>query len=168
MYLLRSKWTKFEEDFLEACRLRATSESAFAFAFMEGCLLKALKNGWWLLLDEVNLATPEVLECLAGVLDPGGSSSITLAEMGIVMVERHKNFRLIAAMNPATDVGKRDLPPALRNRFTEFWYPEPQNKDDLAMIATAYFHGFSSGDVVAKAVDFYKVAKLEAVHPALH
>lgn len=27
-------------------------------------------------------------------------------------------------MNPATDVGKRELPVGLRNRFTEFYIPE--------------------------------------------
>jgi hypothetical protein len=31
----------------------------------------------------------------------------------------HPNFRLFAAMNPPTDVGKKELPTALRNRFTE-------------------------------------------------
>ena len=37
----------------------------------------------------------------------------------MVGVPRHPNFRLLAAMNPATDAGKRDLPAPLRNRFTE-------------------------------------------------
>ena len=30
---------------------------------------------------------------------------------------RHEDFRLFACMNPATDVGKKDLPPGIRNRF---------------------------------------------------
>jgi len=37
----------------------------------------------------------------------------------MVGVPRHPNFRLLAAMNPATDAGKRDLPAPLRNHFTE-------------------------------------------------
>ena len=32
-------------------------------------------------------------------------------------VVRHPNFRLFACMNPATDVGKKDLPPGVRNRY---------------------------------------------------
>lgn len=148
---------------MHACHLRTTAEAAFAFAFMEGCLIKAMKNGWWLLLDEINLAPPEVLECLAGVLDPDSSGSVTLAELGIVAVERHKNFRIIGAMNPATDIGKRDLPPALRNRFTELWYPEPQSTEDLAMIASTYLQGFGNSDVITKTVEFYRAAKIEAV-----
>ena len=32
-------------------------------------------------------------------------------------VVRHEDFRLFACMNPATDVGKKDLPPGIRNRW---------------------------------------------------
>jgi len=30
---------------------------------------------------------------------------------------RHKNFRLFGCMNPASDIGKRDIPIGIRNRF---------------------------------------------------
>ncbi len=36
------------------------AEGGFAFAFAEGALVRALRSGAWLLLDEVNLAPPEV------------------------------------------------------------------------------------------------------------
>lgn len=63
-------------------------------------------------------APPEVLERLAGLLE-GASGSITLVERGDTrVVPRHPGFRLVAAMNPATDAGKRELPAPLRNRFT--------------------------------------------------
>lgn len=32
-------------------------------------------------------------------------------------VMRHENFRIFACMNPATDVGKKDLPVGIRNRY---------------------------------------------------
>ena len=32
-------------------------------------------------------------------------------------VVRNENFRLFACMNPATDVGKKDLPIGIRNRY---------------------------------------------------
>jgi midasin (ATPase involved in ribosome maturation) len=32
-------------------------------------------------------------------------------------IVRHKNFRLFGCMNPASDVGKRDIPIGIRNRF---------------------------------------------------
>ena len=61
----------------------------------------------------------QALERVAGLLE-GSGGSVTIAERGdMVGVPRHPNFRLLAAMNPATDAGKRDLPAPLRNRFTE-------------------------------------------------
>lgn len=56
---------------------------------------------------------------MAGLLE-SSSGSVTIAERGdLIGVPRHPNFRLLAAMNPGTDAGKRDLPAPLRNRFTE-------------------------------------------------
>lgn len=46
-------------------------------------------------------------------------------------VVRHPEFRLFACMNPATDVGKKDLPAGVRSRFTEFFVDELENKQDL-------------------------------------
>lgn len=36
------------------------------FSFVEGVLVQALKNGHWILLDEINLAPPETLQRLEG------------------------------------------------------------------------------------------------------
>lgn len=36
------------------------AEGGFAFAFREGALVKALRQGHWVLLDEINLAPSEV------------------------------------------------------------------------------------------------------------
>ena len=46
-------------------RAATAADQGFAFAFVEGELVRALREGHWLLLDEVNLAPPEVLERLA-------------------------------------------------------------------------------------------------------
>ena len=56
-------------------------------------------------------------------------------------VSRHPNFRLFAAMNPATDVGKRDLPPALRSRFSEYYVDEVTDAADLAIVVEKYMRG---------------------------
>jgi midasin len=53
-------------------------------------------------------------------------------------VPRHKDFRIFACMNPATDVGKRDLPAALRAKFTEFYVDELEDKDDLRLFVRSY------------------------------
>ena len=80
--------------------------------------MKAMKRGDWVLLDEINLASAETLDSLSGVLE-SSEGSIVLTERGDVKPSpRHSNFRLFACMNPATDVGKKDLPAGIRNRFT--------------------------------------------------
>ena len=37
-------------------------------------------------------------------------------------VIRHRDFRLFACMNPATDVGKKDLSPGIRNRWVDLHF----------------------------------------------
>jgi midasin len=43
--------------------------------------VKALKHGDWILLDEINLASAELLECLSGLLE-STSGSVLLTERG--------------------------------------------------------------------------------------
>lgn len=52
-------------------------------------------------------------------------------------MEPHPTFRLFGAMNPANDAGKRDLPPALRARFTELWVDDPDDPADIACIVSS-------------------------------
>lgn len=47
----------------------------------------------------------------------------------------HENFFLLATMNPGGDYGKKELSPALRNRFTEIWVPSVTDMDELKSIA---------------------------------
>lgn len=53
-------------------------------------------------------------------------------------VERNAQFRLLCCMNPATDVGKRQLPHNIRDRFTEFFVDEIQNLSDLQIMIRSY------------------------------
>ncbi len=67
--------------------------------------------------------------------------SIWLSERGdSEPIKRHPNFRIFACMNPPNDVGKKELAPGLRNRFTEFYVPELDNKDDLRIVVAAYLN----------------------------
>lgn len=75
----------------------------------------SIHTGFWVLLDEINLASSETLQCLSSLLEADGT--ISLYEKGdFEPIKRHEQFRLMAAMNPATDVGKKQLPPGIRNR----------------------------------------------------
>lgn len=37
--------------------------------YLQGVFVEALLKGHWILLDEINLASTEILECLLGVVD---------------------------------------------------------------------------------------------------
>lgn len=43
--------------------------------------MKALRAGDWILLDEINLATAETLDCLCGILE-SSAGSVVLVERG--------------------------------------------------------------------------------------
>lgn len=108
-----------------------------SFAFITGPLINCIKNGDWVLLDEINLASTETLECLSTILEPNGS--IVLLEKGDFMpVKRHPDFRIFACMNPSTDIGKKDLAVGIRNRFTEFFVDELTAESDLIILVGDY------------------------------
>lgn len=94
-----------------------------------------------MLLDEINLASSETLERLCGLLDDA-QGSVTLTEKGdSEALARHPDFRIFAAMNPSTDVGKKDLPSSLRSRFTEIYVDELIDEVELRTVAATYLRG---------------------------
>lgn len=81
-------------------RYEKASRSSFVFDFIEGSLVKAVREGAWILLEEINLANADILERLHCLLS---GDSLTLTEIGSnKQVPRHPNFRLFACMNPGT------------------------------------------------------------------
>ncbi|KJE89993.1 midasin [Capsaspora owczarzaki ATCC 30864] len=142
---LRTQWTAFTHAVTKFEKQREQlRQGSFAFDFVEGTLAEAVRSGQWVLLDEINLANPETLECLNGLLD-GEHGSLTLTERGdLEPIPRHPNFRLFACMNPATDVGKRDLPPGFRNRFTELYVDDVTDKEDLTTVVGSYLKSIPS------------------------
>ncbi|KIJ47371.1 hypothetical protein M422DRAFT_164312, partial [Sphaerobolus stellatus SS14] len=153
-----NEWTTFTDavDVFDIQHVRG--QGKFAFGFVEGPLIHALRNGDWVLLDEINLASAETLECIASILQ-GPTASIVLTEQGsFAPVPRHPDFRLFACMNPATDVGKRDLPPNIRSRFTEIYVASPDtDKDTLLAIVQKYIGHCAVSDKAAMldVVEFY-------------
>ncbi|KAI3975195.1 hypothetical protein MKX01_020596 [Papaver californicum] len=147
---------------LDTARKQIDSSSGMAFSFVEGAFITALRKGHWILLDEINLAPPETLQRVLGVLE-GESGSLCLAERGdIDYIERHSDFRIFACMNPATDAGKRDLPYMLRSRFSEYFVDEVLDDDDLTLFINQYLDE-SHKQLVSKIVRFYKSAKEKSV-----
>lgn len=84
--------------------------------WQDGVLTEAMRNGWWLLLDEINAALPEVLMVLHSLLDD--DRFIVLSEKDGEVVLPHKDFRVFATMNPSGRyAGAKDLNKALFSRF---------------------------------------------------
>ncbi|XP_019393298.1 PREDICTED: midasin isoform X2 [Crocodylus porosus] len=161
--LLKEKWDEFGVKLNHAHQQMKMTENALLFAFVEGTLAQAVKKGEWILLDEINLAAAETLECLSGLLE-GSSGSLVLLDRGDTEpLVRHADFRLFACMNPATDVGKRNLPPGIRNRFTELYVEELQNEVDLQILITDYLRGLNvSKNIIQGIVNFYLSVRKEA------
>lgn len=129
-------WKHFKQSALMFEQHRTTSGPVFEF--VEGALVDAIRTGKWVLLDEINLASSETLQRLCGLLN-GADSSLTITERGdLAAIERHPSFRIFAAMNPATDVGKKDLAPRIRSRFTEVYVDEILNPLELRSIMAEY------------------------------
>lgn len=141
------RWDMFATKVMELERRLAAGSDAFAFSFVEGNIVRAVRNGDWVLLDEINLASPDTLEAIADLLDPS-TPSLLLTEAGnIERIEAHPEFRVFAAMNPATDVGKKDLPAGIRSRFTELYIESP-DKDikSLQSIVRSYLRNEATID----------------------
>lgn len=150
---LQSRWAKFASEVHTFHMNLSSGSRGFAFSFVEGNIIKAARNGDWVLLDEINLASPDTLESLADLFSHGidSSPSILLTETGdTTRIHAHKDFRIFGAMNPATDVGKRDLPLSLRTKFTVLFMEAPdKDLENLVPIVKAYLGNHNHVDVRA-------------------
>lgn len=88
--------------------------------FQEGVLVEAIRRGHWLVLDELNLASSDVLEALNRLLDDNHELFIPETQ---TLLHPHPDFLLFATQNPSGSVygGRKQLSRAFRNRFIEFF-----------------------------------------------
>ena len=101
----------------------------------DGPVVKAMLEGYWLILDELNLAEASVLERLNSILER--NPSLLLSEyndrlIGGVEFPVHKGFRVFGTQNPEHYAGRNALSPAYRDRFHETHVSNP-NLDAQAM-----------------------------------
>ena len=97
---------------------------------MNGVVISAMLAGGVLLIDEINTAEDSVLERLNEVLE-SGTIGVERGE-GWETIKAVQGFSIIATMNPSGDYGKRELSPALRNRFTEIWVEPITNPEIIS------------------------------------
>jgi midasin len=93
------------------------SDESGRLVFREGPLVSAVRNGDWIVLDELNLAPSDVLEALNRLLDD--NRELYIAETQET-VKAHPHFMLFATQNPPGQYGgRKTLSRAFRNRFVE-------------------------------------------------
>ncbi|KAI1384439.1 uncharacterized protein F4822DRAFT_363659 [Hypoxylon trugodes] len=120
------------------------------FAWRDAPFLRAMQNGEWVLLDEMNLASQSVLEGLNACLDHRGE--VYISELDQVF-KRHPNFRLFAAQNPHHQGGgRKGLPSSFVNRFIVV-YADVFTEEDLLLIAQHNFPKVSA-DIVRRMINF--------------
>jgi hypothetical protein len=118
--------------------------AAPAWRFQEGYIPEAMRQGWWVILDEMNLAEPQVLERLNPVLEQPPSLVLNEGD-GTVFgaggtVPVAPGFHLFATMNPAEYAGRSVLSPAFRDRWL-LWHQAqtPGESDFAAMLRCLVF-----------------------------
>jgi len=88
----------------------------------DGALPRAMRNGYWLVLDEIDFGPPDVLSLLYPVLE--AKPRLCLKEHNGEVVEAHSNFRVFATGNSiggdrdGAYAGTQPINSALLNRFT--------------------------------------------------
>jgi MoxR-like ATPase len=89
--------------------------------FQEGYLPQAMRRGWWLLLDEMNLAETQVLERLNCALENPPGLVLTEGDGAVFgkngSVQIHEAFRMLATMNPSEYAGRAVLSQAFADRW---------------------------------------------------
>jgi len=106
--------------------------------FTDGVLPQAMKNGWWLLLDEVDMAHADVTMALQSVLE---GNPLVLTENFGEVVKPHENFRIIATANTMGNGDETGLYEAAKaqNQATldrygvtiKADYPNPETEADI-------------------------------------
>lgn len=94
--------------------------------WVDGPLVEAMKNGYWFVADEINMALPEILSMLHPLLDH--DKMVVVNQRNGQVIKPHEDFRFFATMNPVTSYsGTKELNKAFMSRFPvilNFDYPD--------------------------------------------
>lgn len=106
--------------------------------WVDGILTKAMREGEFLVLDELNAALPEVLFILHQVMDD--DHCLTLDEKDGEIVHAHPDFRIFGTINPHEDyAGTKEMNRALVDRFPiyqEFSYYDAKTELKIVNVHT--------------------------------
>ena len=134
-------------------------ESFAGIVFKPGLFIKAFTEGHCLLLDEINLASPPILQCIEEALDRK-LLSIEMPGMPLKTFKMHENFCLVATQNPnkGNFARKRnELKPQFLSRFQIISFDEFTEKE-LIQICNGMVSKEDSEkykDIIANLISFH-------------
>lgn len=105
------------EDLIGHYILKTNGGGSMTTIWVDGVLVQAMKNGWVLVIDEINGSPAEILFVLNSVLDD--ERMLCLTQKDGEVIHPHPNFRVVSTCNP-TDMGyagTNEINEALRDRF---------------------------------------------------
>jgi cobaltochelatase CobS len=104
--------------------------------WQDGLFTMACRHGFWIVLDEINMALPEVTAALHSALDD--RRVLILDEKDGEVINIHPNTRIFAAINPSEDyVGTKEMNAALVDRFGMKLftnYPDPRKEVEIIKV----------------------------------
>jgi hypothetical protein len=112
--------------------------------FQIGLVYEALREGYWLVLDEYNVIHPDVRMAIQSIFNTDEGRLIVKENEGEV-VTRHPNFRLFATANPLGYAGTKDWNEAIMSRFDLVHRVEYLPEQDEADLLGAWVGSGGSG-----------------------
>ena len=147
-------------------KFMGNKNSLSGLEIVDGPFIKAFKGGIPLILDEINLASEEVLQCIEEALD-SGEINMEISGIGNVNYKKKEGFCLIATQNPNRDnyMNKRqNLSKSFLSHFQIIKFP-PFEIEELKEIAENLFRSFNNnidGDekdnkFISDLINFHKI-----------
>lgn len=118
--------------------------------FQIGLVYEALREGYWLVLDEYNVIHPDVRMAIQSIFNTDEGRLIVKENEGEV-VTRHPNFRLFATANPLGYAGTKDWNEAIMSRFDLVHRVEYLPETDETELLDAWV-GSDGGPVLAPGI----------------
>jgi hypothetical protein len=127
-----------------------TENGAEKLQFTKQPFTEAFEKGYWLMLDELNLAPDNVLQAIEEALDTDMLKLHDSSEASehVVTINKHPDFRLFATQNPNTGFfkGKREtLSASFLTRFQPLVYTELP-EEDLRLVLQGRLAGTRTAD----------------------
>jgi MoxR-like ATPase len=149
----------FEQTEIELKKLQNSFKKGCynAFTYMDGILLDSLKKDEWVLLDEINLASDDLLLKLNPILQ--GQDIFVIENNDLEIYQRGPKFRIFGSMNPEYNIGKKRLPSEVRNSFTEFFIPEIKELHDVKTFIKTYVGDLLDDRHITEMAKLYSLVK---------